>query len=156
MAEPRMNAAGQQGLTLVEMIVAMALLLGGITALLGLLSVGAETHRSSQAQHRAAWLAQEVFLAIENEDLGNPWLDDSAPEQLPARGPVPVDEVPGMFYTVQFHHDADRPDLVLVEILIRWSEQGEEVSTSFDKLITRSVPFSIRAARLRERRGRGS
>jgi len=134
-----------------EMMVAMGILIGGLTALIALLTVAVSTRYSSDARQEAVWLADRVFASLSQDALGNPWLDDEDPRAgaLADRGPLPVPDNPGMTYSVHFDLSEARPDMVLAEIQVAWSEQGEGQVQVFRRLLTRQDPFLERARRLR-------
>ena len=144
----------QSGFTLLEMMVAMAILVGGLTALIALLTVGVSTRRSAELRQQAVWLADRVIHEVEQEAFDNIWILGEGAGEIPDRGPNPVDEVPGMTYTVRFHTTEEAPDLVLAEVRIRWSEQGEEMAESFERVLFRQEPFSRRASRVISEYGR--
>lgn len=140
------------GFTLIELVVAMAVLMGGVTALVALLTVGVSARQRSEMRQRAVWLSDRVFQEVALEAFENPWLEDT-PLEIPSRGPVPAEDTPGMTWSADFHVDPRRPDLVLVELRVRWAEQGEGVQQTFRRLMRRQEPFPRRAARLLAGRG---
>jgi prepilin-type N-terminal cleavage/methylation domain-containing protein len=145
MADPRPNA----GFTLIELMIAIGILLFGVTTLAGVLSVGLGTRRSAEQQLRASALVDQVLLELEQDVL--PGIDPLATE-LP---PVEVDGPPGfpeLKYRVDFTLDPERPEVVLARIEIGWREQGDWITTRFRRVLFRQAPFAQRVQRLGKRR----
>ena len=63
-----------------------------------------------------------------------------------------VDGFPGMGYTADFVIDENHPDLVLVQVRVRWRQQGSELEQVFRRLLRREQPFRARVLRLKESR----
>ncbi len=143
---------GESGFTLLEMIVAMGVLVVGITSLLGALSSGLGTRRGAEQRHRAVLLADHVIHELESGIWfeAPPPNDEGPSEILPedlAIDPVSVPSVPGypgMKYRVEFEVDPEHPDLVLARIRISWMDQGSDVGTEFLRIMSRSQPLSQR------------
>lgn len=148
MAEPR---ADQSGFTLTEMLVAMSILLFGLTAIAGSMMMGASTRRGTEMRLRAVHMIDHVFHFLEEE-----YMLDHDPETgpLPAIGagnvkPGVVAGYPGMKYSVRFVPDPDHPEVVLAKVRVSWKEQGESVAESFQRILIREKPFHRRVANLR-------
>lgn len=139
----------QDGFTLVEMMVALAILVFGISALAGSLLTGVTTRRGSEMRFRADALVNHAVYEIQEKLLAG----DSEPG-TPLKGFTVEDPpgYPGMKYTVAQTTDPERPGLVLARIQVSWKEQGEQVGETFERIFVRQTPFSQRvAARLNSR-----
>ena len=152
MAEHRVvPAARAAGFTLVEMMVAIGILAFGITALIGVLTVGVATRRSSEQKARSVLLAEQVVHHLREQVFA------TAPPAAGARPPLPTLEdkslpgFPGTTVSVEFTADPADPELVLAKIAIRWRDQGEVVAEEFQHLLVREEPFSRRVARLQKK-----
>lgn len=148
-----LRPAAQRGFTLIEMMVAMAILLVGVTSLLSALGGGVDLRRAGEAQIQAGLCADEAFLQVQQgiqlrQDATSP-LD----LQLPVLQDQPLGDFPGMSYTVRYHEDAGRPDVVLVEIAVRWQEQAEDVQQQFFRVLRKQSPAALRVKRFRQDNG---
>jgi prepilin-type N-terminal cleavage/methylation domain-containing protein len=153
MAEPRRSV---RGFTLIEMMVAIAILAFGITALIGVLTVGVSTRRSAEQKSRAVLLSGQILHQLQEQVFATPGKAND-PAAKPGSDPdlIQVDRVdgfPGMSYQVRFTHDPDHPDLVLALVSVRWREQGETVAEEFSRILRREEPFSRRVSRIRSTR----
>ena len=98
MAESR-----EQGFTLIELMVAMGILVVGLTSLLALLTLGVSLRRGTDARHRAVLLADAVLQRVEQESFR---LHDDADHALDFTydelQDQEVTDFPGMRYGVRF------------------------------------------------------
>lgn len=135
------------GFTLTEMLVALAILVFGLTALAGSMTAGVSQRRGTEMQLRAVNMVDFVV-----RDLRESYFQTHAPDS----GPLPDTQVtdipgyPGMKYQVKFFEDPDNPLVVLARIAISWREQGEKVAERFDRVLIRETPFSHRISDLQE------
>lgn len=139
------------GFTLLEIMVAMGILVFGVTSLIGVLGVGVSTRRTADMRAQAVLIADQALHDVEERFLADAPLDPEwqEPEDL-AIQPVTVEEIPGhpgLRYTVEFQPDVERPDLVLVTVRVAWLDQGEESGEVFRRILARQVPFSTRVER---------
>lgn len=137
------------GFTLVEMMVALGILVMGMTSLIGLFTAAVATRYSAELRTRAAAVAEEVLRDIQEEVLAR---DDGQQPEIPSLGPQPVEGLPAMRYWVDFIIDPQHPDLVMAEVRIGWSEQGAELEQIFRRILPREQPFRERVRRLRRSR----
>lgn len=151
MAESSM-ARARAGFTLTEMLVAIGILLFGVTTLLGVLGVGLQTRRSAEQRQRGNALIGHVL-----HDLEQRLFQDAAadPQQSPdAPAPLAVDAVPGhdgVRYTATFAVDPAEPDLVLCKIAVLWQEQGATMVEEYKRILVRREPFPSRVGKLRSK-----
>jgi prepilin-type N-terminal cleavage/methylation domain-containing protein len=145
------------GFTLVEMMVAMGILVFGLTALAGVLGVGVDTRRTAEQVTVGASQVDRIVHELEMlvlPDRIRAWraqvdgieTEPLAPESLEPVTPTPIPGYPGMNYAVEFDLDQERPDLVLARIRVRWRSQGEEQGETFCRLLPLSVPLGVRRA----------
>ena len=158
MVEPRNGppigrAAG--GFTLVELMIAFAILLFGVTTLIGALGVGLDTRRSAEMKGRASALVGHVMHDLEERLFAGTLPEDegqAGPLAAPAQ--LAVDAVPGypgLGYRVEFAVDPSEPDLVLATIAIRWQGQGETYTDEYRRILLRQEPFPQRVRRTRSK-----
>jgi len=148
-AEPARAPAG--GFTLAEMLAALAILLLGITALIGALSSSVAQRRTTDARLEAQALCEHAILRIQEEGVrrradGESDLDleiGTLPDQT-APG------FPGMTWSATAVLDETRPDVWLVRLKIRWLEEGEDVFEEFLRVLPRQLPLGQRVRRFRE------
>ncbi len=139
----------QAGFTLVEMMVALGILVMGMTSLIGLFTAAVSTRYSAELRSRAAAVAEEVLRDIQENVLAR---DDGQEAEIPSLGPQPVEGMPAMRYSVDFIIDPQQPDLVMAEVRIGWREQGAELEQVFRRILPREKPFRERVLRLRSSR----
>jgi prepilin-type N-terminal cleavage/methylation domain-containing protein len=153
MADPR-AARAERGFTLVELMVAFAILLFGVTTLIGALGVGLDTRRSAEMKGRASALVGHVLHDLEERLFAGALPADGEPAAQGAPAPLVVDQVPGhpgLGYRVEFAVDQDEPDLVLATIAIRWQGQGETFTDEYRRILLRQEPFPQRVRRMRSK-----
>lgn len=148
------RARREKGFTLIEMVVALSILLVGLTAIAGSLMMGVSTRRGTEMRFKAVHMVDHVLRFLQ-EDYFVEHDVDSGP--LPAIGkdgqglarPVEFPGYPGMKYTVTFTEDPDHAQVVLAEVRISWKEQGEQIAVKFERVMIREKPFSHRISQIR-------
>lgn len=141
----------EQGFTLLEILTALAILIIGVTSLLGALSLGLETRRGAEQRSRAVLLADQVIQDLRSRGT----VSAASPVDLSidAIAVTNIDGFPGMKYSVQFVTEPEHPNLLLARIRISWNRQGSDVGIEFMHLLPRSIPLSKRVElRLEARR----
>lgn len=145
MAEPRSTMAG---FTLAEMLVALGILLFGVTALLSALTSSVSQRRGTEARLAAASLADHALHRLQFEAAR---LSDQAESDLDIEF-APLDNqtaasFPGMTWEAIPVRDADRPDVWLVRIVVHWLEEGEDEQLEFLRVLPRQLPLAQRVRR---------
>ncbi len=135
----------EAGFTLVELMVAMAILVFAVTAIADSLLTGVGMRRGSEMRFRATALVDYAIQDIQEEVFPR-----SQDPSEPLAGFTRVDPpgYPGMNYTVEFIEDLERPGVVLAKIKVAWRDQGELVGETFQRILLRRVPFSRRVSAL--------
>jgi prepilin-type N-terminal cleavage/methylation domain-containing protein len=135
----------ERGFTLVELMLALAILVFGVTALAGSLLTGVSMRRGSEMRFRAPALAAQAVHRIQEEEFPR-YADPSEP----LKGFTVEDPpgYPGMKYSVEYAKDLERPGVVLAKIKVSWLEQGERMGETFRRILLRRVPFSRRVSEL--------
>ncbi|MCC6784423.1 MAG: prepilin-type N-terminal cleavage/methylation domain-containing protein [Planctomycetes bacterium] len=150
--------AGEQGFTLLEVLVALGMLTIGLTTLLGALALGAGTRRGAEMRVRASLLADQVLQHVENEllaehPLPEDWEKDAdlaIPAANDGEAAAALAGFPGMAWRASFTTSAERPESVLVRIEISWRDDGENDGETFVRILPRSVPLARRVAQRKQ------
>lgn len=146
-----MSRRGGRGFTLLEMLVAMALLAVGLSSVLALFTFGAALRRTSAERERAA-LAAEAIVADLRRALF-PLESDGSIGDAPDLADRPVPNAEGLLYTATLREEADLPGAYLALVEVSWSERGRRRAERFETVLVREVPFERRMrAILKERR----
>lgn len=156
MLRQRSNARGRRGFTILEVLVAMSILLVGMSAILGLLSFGAAMTRTAALKSAAA-ISVEAVVADLEESLF-PLVLDPATRQWVVGEPVGIENRelashPGVSYSARALGDpndkrAGGPLRYRVEIELQWVSGGRVRSKNFQTLMLREVPFGERLRRM--------
>lgn len=137
----------QAGFTLTEMLVALSILIFGLTALAGSMTVGVSQRRGTDMQLRSVNMVDFIVRDL-REDYLLAHGADSGP--LPNIDRADLADFPGMIYRVKFVSDPVNPLVALARIYISWEEQGERVAEEFQRILIREKPFSHRISLLKE------
>lgn len=144
------------GFTIVEVVLAMGLLLIGMTAVLGLLTFGAALARTAALRTGAAAAAESVVADLEETLF--PLEVDAASGARRAGEPHAIvgREVPGhpgLVYSANAtavpaeQGAASGPQRYRVDIEIAWTASGRRKAQVFSVLLLREVPFAERLRR---------
>jgi hypothetical protein len=134
------------GFTLIEVVLAMFVLLIGMTSILGLLGFGAALSRTAALRGGAA-NAIEALVADLAETLFPLELDAQGNEV--AGEPRDVEDAelpgyPGLLYSTHSTPNPENPLEYRVDVEIRWAVGGTTRSKRFTVLLLREVPFGER------------
>ena len=141
----RKHASARSGFTLLEVLVALAILLFGMCAVLGLFTFGAALTRSAHLRTIGASNADAVVADLE-ETLFPLDAQGEAGEPRPIqdRG---VPGCPELVYSARATVNPDRPLEYKVEVQMRWTSAGVERERQFSTLLVREIPFGERLRR---------
>ena len=142
------------GFTIIEVVLAMFILLIGMTTIIGLLSFGAALSRTADLRSQAA-NAIEAVLADLEESLFPLVIVDGVeiagePEDIEKRQ---VPGFPQLVYSATAVPNPSQTDLALgpveyrVDVEISWSTKGATRFRRFTTLLLREVPFGERLRR---------
>ncbi len=141
-------AARSSGFTIVEVVLAMFVLLIGMTSILGLLSFGAALARTSSLRSGAANAIEAIVADLEENLFPLVEVDGlevaGEPRAISNR-PVPGHE--GLLYSARASPHPGQPLEYRVEIEITWSTSQGKRSKTFQTLLLREVPFGERMRR---------
>lgn len=146
-ARPRTST--RSGMTLVEVLVAMGILLVGLTAILGLMTTGAALSRSAVLRTAAAASTQavvedmrETLFPIDPE--GGLWSRPGPPQPIVERA-LPGE--PNIVYSATVTENPDRPGQYRVDVEMSWQSAGVRRARTFSTLLVRELPFGERLRR---------
>ncbi len=126
------------GFTLLEVVVALAILTLGISAAIALFTAATAAHKRAIDRTHAAMIAEHVFADIESalERGADPLQIQEAPPLDDVRRNWPGYQVKIQFYTLD---GPTAEDEILLEIRIYWNYRGESREEKFQQLVTRSA-----------------
>ena len=160
----RTATRSRAGFTIIEVIVALGILLFGMTAVIGMLTFGAALSRTALLRTSASASAQAVVADLEETLF--PLLEPDAANALgsaaasDAGPPVEVEDraLPGMpdvTYSAVATPNPERPLEYRVDVEMSWTSAGVRRAMSFSTILVREVPFGERLRRrFVERAGR--
>jgi len=133
------------GFTILEVVLAMGILVVGMTVLLSLFTFGAALSRSAEMRTSAA-VAVDAVLADLSETLF-PLAPDGSVEE-----PVAIEErslasAPGVLYSATPMQNPQRPDEYRVDVQMWWQGGGVRRGEEFTTILLREVPFGERMRR---------
>jgi prepilin-type N-terminal cleavage/methylation domain-containing protein len=130
------------GFTLIEMIVAMGILVLGVSSILGLLTFGAALQRTAESRNDVT-LAAEAVIADLRETVFPIQPDGSVGAPPPAlERPVPGH--PRLTAFVDLRESPSLPGEYFATVRIAWKERGKERAEIFRTVLQREVPYSTR------------
>jgi Tfp pilus assembly protein PilE len=138
------RAERRAGFTIVEVIVAMGILLFGMTSILGLLTYGAAMSRTAHLRTNASAAVESVMSDLEETFF--PMKDGEAGE------PVKIEQrelfgVADLVYSATPVQNPDRPLEYRVDIEMTWKSAGVQREKRFSTILLREVPFGERLRR---------
>lgn len=142
---------GRAGFTIIEVLVALAILVFGMTAILGMLTFGAGLTRTALLRTSAASASQAVVADLE-ETLFPPNPPGSSDSEGEAGAPVEVKErvlpsLPDVVYSARAEENPARPLEYRVDVEMSWKAAGIRRATSFSTILVREIPFGERLRR---------
>lgn len=146
MRRPAGNSRGADtGFTILEVVLAMGIMVLGMSALLSLLTFGAALTRAASLRTTAATAIEAVVTDLE-ESLFPLEPDGSVGEPRPiVERPVPGAR--GVVYSARTEVNPDEPLEYLVDVEVSWDSSGVRRVRTFQTLLLREVPFGERMRR---------
>ncbi len=134
------------GFTLVEVVLAMFVLLIGMTAILGLLSFGAALSRTAALRAGAANGIEAVLADLEETlfplEVGPDGVERAGEPRAIERREIP--DHPGLSYSARATANPEDPLEYRVDVEVTWSLSGSSRSRVFTTLLLKEVPFGER------------
>jgi len=153
--EVRENVPGsvRSGFTIIEVLIALAILVFGMTAVIGMLTFGAALTRTSLLRTSAASAMQAVvadleetlFPPVRTGQSGASETEAGPPEEVKDR---PLPSMPDVVYSARAKENPDRPLEYRVDVEMSWKAAGVRRETSFSTILVRETPFGERLRRL--------
>ena len=134
------------GFTLLEVMLAMGILVMGMSVLLSLLTFGAAVTRSAALRTRSTVVIESVMADLKESlfplepdgTVGDP------PALLQGRR---VPGVVGALYSAKIRPNPDDPYEFRVDVEVSWESEGVRRTKTFQTLLLREVPFGERMRR---------
>lgn len=141
------------GFTIIEVIVALGILLFGMTAVIGMLTFGAALSRTALLRTSAAASTQAVVADLEEtlfpmipaSTAGSAAASDAGPPIEIEDRPLPG--MPDVTYSARAQPNPERPLEYRVDVEMSWSSAGVRRAMSFRTILVREVPFGERLRR---------
>lgn len=144
------------GFTIIEVIVALGILLFGMTAVIGMLTFGAALSKTALLRTAAAASTQAVVADLEEtlfpmdalgagREIGSVASSDAGP-------PIEIEDraLPGMpdvTYSARARPNPERPLEYRVDVDMSWNSAGVRRAITFSTILVREVPFGERLRR---------
>lgn len=149
------SPTGRGGFTLLEVLLAMGVMLLGVSMLLGLLTFGAALSRAAALRGKASTTVEAVIQDLE-ENLFTLQADGMAGAPRPIED-RPVPGAPGVVYSARAEPITASEAVVvgnevlhreyLVDIDVRWTTGGVQRTSTWRTVLLREVPFGERMRR---------
>ena len=137
----RRSRSRRAGFTILEILVALAILLLGMTAVLGLLTFGATLSRTALLRTTAASAAEGVLADLEERMFPLENGEAGPPIQIVDRA---LPGVPDVVYSARATENPDDPLEYRVDVEMAWKTAGVRRARRFSALLLREVPFGER------------
>lgn len=124
------------GFTLIEVLIALAVLALGISAAIALFAAATAAHKRAINLTNASAIAEQAIADIESVLLSG--VD---PTTLSESNPLESIEknYPGYRLEAKFYSLPEGPDQAVVEIIVHWTARGEPRQETFRQLVTREA-----------------
>ena len=129
------------GFTIIEVLLAMAILLFGMTAVLGLLTVATALGRTAELRTVGATASEAIVADLEETLFPEVDGEAGAPREIKERA---VPGHPDLVYSATAVANPAQPLEYKVEIAMHWSSAGVERERRFSTLLLRELPFGER------------
>ncbi len=146
----QLRAPTAAGFTLIEMMVALSILVVGVTTLLAALGDSMSLRNSADARLLAAEAVEDYVheLVVAGTRRRADGATDLDLELVPPPAHV-VAGYSGMRLSATVDLAADRYDVWLVHVKASWLEQGQPIEAEFLRVLPRQLPLGVRVQRFR-------
>lgn len=124
----------RKGFTLVEILVALAILAIGATSAMSLLAAATAMHKKAVDQVNSAFIAETVVSEIESRML-------TATGAVTPYGNGSVDGFPDYFYEFQLSPVDNSPYEYFVNVRVSWKEKGVTKIQDFQTILLRRIRY---------------
>jgi len=133
------------GFTIIEVVLAMGVLVLGMTVLLGLLTFGAALSQTAAMRTSSANAIEAVMADLEETLF--PLSDDGEvgePQNIERRA---LPTAPGVLYSATAVQNPDEPLEYLVTVDVTWQASGVQRAQRFETILLREISFGERMRR---------
>ena len=133
----------RRGFTLIEMMIAMGLLVVGVTSVLGLLAFGAALQRTAERRGEVSLAAEQVIADLRDTFTLN---EDGTLTDMPAaKFERTIPGHPLLKARVEVKKNPKLDGEYFATISIEWIERGAARSEEFRTILQREAPFGARS-----------
>jgi len=129
------------GMTLVELLIAFAILITGLVCIFGMILAGTSSHRRAIKETEATMIASSV-IADMRADLSKGLIPPSDSNNFVEIPDNPGYAVNRVIFAIDQNKGEDREFFVRVKV--RWSEKGENQLVEFSTLMFRGAPKLVK------------
>lgn len=128
------HASGERGFTLIEVLVALGIMMIGVSVAFALFAAATAAHKRAINRTNSAAIAEQAMA-----DLESALRAGATPEELAASQPFEAlrRDYPGYEIEARFYTGPD--DVAVVEIIVRWTSQGQKRDETYRQLVTRTA-----------------
>jgi len=126
------------GFTLIEILVALFVMLIGLSSAFALFAAATAMHKRATDQSMAAIMADSIFSEVESRLTAG--VDINRIARMDARFP----KYEGYRYDLELIPLDANEDEIYARLSIRWNTQGKELSRVFSTILIRRIPFKGR------------
>lgn len=137
-------ARARAGFTIVEVVLAMGILLFGMSSILGLLTFGAALSRTAHLRTNAASAVEAVTADLEETLFPMVKGEAGEPKKITQRDLYGTSEI---VYSATPVQNPDRPLEYRVDVEMTWKSAGLQREKRFSTILLREVPFGERLRR---------
>ena len=140
-----MRTSSKAGFTILEVVLAMGILVIGMTVLLSLFTFGAALGRTAELRTSAATAVEAVMADLSESFF--PLEEDGSVGEPVAVVERAVRAAPGVVYSATSMPNPERPDEYRVDVEMWWRNAGVRRAKKFTTILLREVPFGERMRR---------
>ncbi|MBI3817717.1 MAG: prepilin-type N-terminal cleavage/methylation domain-containing protein [Planctomycetes bacterium] len=134
--------ARASGFTLIEVLVAMGILVVGVSSILGLLMFGAALQRTSERRNESSLAANQVVAALRATAFK--YNVDGSTSEPSNHIEMSVPDHPRLNAVVDLKKNPTVEGEYFATIQIQWHERGESKTEEFRTILERAAPFTAR------------
>ena len=148
----KLPRGSRSGFTIIEVLVALTILVFGMTAVIGMLTFGAALTRTALLRTSAASAAQAVVADLEETLFPPAAAAPSGGLEAEAGPPIevrerPLPSQPDVVYSATALENPNRPLEYRVDVQLSWKSAGVRREARFSTILVREVPFGERLRR---------
>lgn len=144
------NTTARSAFTILEIVLALAILLFGMVAILGMLTTGAALTRTAQLRTEAATAIEAVVADLEETFFPPAARTADDADELALPKPIVERALPGdsgIVYSAVGRQNPARPKEWRVDVELSWTSAGVRRERKFTTLLVQELPFGERLRR---------